>query len=132
MLSWRFSTRGGPRSLAAVKYNERVAECGRAVAAISLTRPIEALRDATVGDLPVAMANGLDDIAFRRARHVISENQRVLEFADAMARDDLETLGDICARSHESLKSDYEVTVPETRCNGARSAIRTWLHRRAK
>ena len=102
-----------PRSLAAGKYNERVAECARAVAAINAFTPVKSLRDATIEDIQVAVQSGLDDVAARRAKHVVTENARVLEFKTALASSDLRKLGDLCARSHESLRDDYEVTVAE-------------------
>ena len=102
-----------PRSLAAGKYNERVAECRRALDAISARRSISALRDATIGDLEAARSDGLDAVAHCRARHVITENDRVLKFKTAIERRDLREIGDLCGESHQSLREDFEVTVPE-------------------
>jgi galactokinase len=99
-----------PRSVAAGKYNERVAECARAVEAISKVRPIDALRDATLEDL---RSVDIDEVARRRARHVITENRRVLEFRDALKSGDKSALGTLCEESHRSLKEDYEVSVAE-------------------
>ncbi|HEX2038511.1 MAG TPA: hypothetical protein VHF47_02140, partial [Acidimicrobiales bacterium] len=53
-----------------------------------------------------------DAVVRRRARHVVSENQRVREFADALAAGHLRDLGDLMACSHASLRDDFEVSVP--------------------
>jgi len=98
------------RSLATSIYNERVQECERAVAFMSKARPVKSLREAALSDLDIAKSHGLDDDAFRRARHVITENQRVLKFKDALIASDFATLGEICDESHQSLKEDYEVS----------------------
>lgn len=102
-----------PRALAASKYNERVAECLRAVLAISAFRSIASLRDATLEDLKAARDSGLDEVAFRRARHVVTENRRVLAFRAALEQCDLGSLANLSSESHASLRADYEVTVPE-------------------
>src|SRR5687768_4116188 len=101
------------RSLAAGAYNVRVQECQRAVAGIQKFKPIQALRDASMEDVRTARSAGLDEVAFRRARHVVTENERVHQFAQALSSSDFRTLGDACARSHDSLRYDYEVTVAE-------------------
>jgi galactokinase len=70
---------------------------------------VAALRDA---NLDMLAAAGLDAVTTSRARHVITENQRTLDAADALARDDLTTLGALMARSHASMRDDFEITVP--------------------
>ena len=52
------------------------------------------------------------DVIWRRARHVISENQRALDAARALACGDLERLGELMAASHRSMRDDFEITVP--------------------
>jgi galactokinase len=52
----------------------------------------------------------LDDITFRRARHIVTENQRVLDAIEAMRADDAMTLGKLMNASHASLRDDFEVT----------------------
>jgi galactokinase len=101
---------GKSRSLATGKYNDRVAECQIAVEAIQQIRPIKSLRDATLDDLA---RSKLPDVIRRRARHVITENQRVLRFRHALETNDLSLIGELSAESHESLKLDYEVSSPE-------------------
>jgi galactokinase len=54
----------------------------------------------------------LPDAVARRAEHVVGENDRVVAVADAMAAGDLPRLGQLFAASHESLRSNYEVSCP--------------------
>jgi galactokinase len=55
----------------------------------------------------------LNPNAFKRACHVVSENQRVLAFADALRHGNFEDLGAIMAASHRSMRDDFEITTPE-------------------
>ena len=91
-------------------YRERVAECQRAVKAIQKARPeVESLRDANVEDL-----KQIDDpVVRRRAKHVITENQRVLDFVAASNDGDLAAMGSLFVESHRSLQADYEVSCQE-------------------
>jgi galactokinase len=101
---------GIPRSLAASAYNARRAECERAVAALASRAPgIRALRDADLAALE-AVRGDLDDAAFRRARHVITENVRVVAMVEALAADDLDGVAAAMKASHASLRDDYEVS----------------------
>jgi galactokinase len=100
------------RALAGGIYNQRVQECQRAVAFLSKQHPTGSLRDAAIERLEEARQTGLDDSAFRRARHVLTENQRVIEFRDALRSSDFAALGDICDASHQSLREDFEVSSP--------------------
>lgn len=103
-----------PRHLTSSFYNQRVAECHRAVKALQRINPkINALRDATLELLQKAKRQGLDEIAFKRARHVIRENERVLAFANALKTKDFQALNHLATESHLSLKEDYEVSCPE-------------------
>lgn len=99
---------GKSRALASSKYNERREEVERAAKALG----VAALRDATMDQLE-RLADALDHVAYRRARHVISENDRCLRFAEALERKDLATVGALMRASHESLRDDYEVSCPE-------------------
>jgi galactokinase len=92
---------------AAGDYRTRRAECERAAAALR----VPALRDVGLDALDRVMA--LPDPLNRRARHVITENQRVLEAAAAMLRGDAPSLGRLFSASHASQRDDYEVSVPE-------------------
>ena len=91
-------------------YAERRRACERAAAALGLP----ALRDATIEDLEVALGRGdLDEVTFRRARHVVTENDRVLEVVDLLRRGDLTAIGPALAGAHRSLRDDYEVSCAE-------------------
>jgi galactokinase len=89
------------RTLVGSAYADRVAECARAEDALG------PLRLATLDDVA---AVDLDDVARRRSRHVVSENQRVREFADALERADYTTAGAIMSASHRSLAVDFETS----------------------
>ena len=104
---------GSPHKLEASAYNERLAECARAVAAIRELDPsVRALRD--VDEVLLARARDrMDGIAFARASHVVAENARVLEAEGALAAGDLDEVGRLFAASHASLRDLYEVSSPE-------------------
>jgi|GEM_PF-67334 len=100
-----------PRTLAGSAYNRRRAECAEAVRQLQAVHPeVQALRDA---DLAMLAAAGLEGVVLRRARHVVTENARVLECAAALRRGDLAALEPLLAASHASLRDDYEVSGPE-------------------
>jgi galactokinase len=73
---------------------------------------IAALRDVSVADLE-RHATTLPDNVHRRCRHVIGENQRVLDGIDALARGDAAAFGELMNASHVSLRDDYEVSCTE-------------------
>jgi galactokinase len=93
---------GERRTLAGSAYAERRAQCE---AAEEVVGP---LRKATVGDLDAIE----DDVLRRRARHVVTENERVLAFARCLAAGDLVGAGRLMAASHASLRDDFEVSTP--------------------
>ena len=91
-------------------YRERVAECAAAVAAIKTKYPkVESLRDAKLPQLTLVS----DPVARRRARHAISESDRVGEFVTASAMRDPWEMGRLFVASHRSLQYDYEVSCEE-------------------
>jgi galactokinase len=96
---------GVTRGLVDGHYNARRRQCEAAAA----TMGVSALRDA---NLDMLTATNLDAVTTARARHVITENQRTLEAADALAKSDLVTLGTLMAQSHESMRDDFEITIP--------------------
>lgn len=99
-----------PRTLAASAYNRRRSECEAAVRAIAVEAPsVVALRDADMDLLDRARPR-MSDTVYRRARHVITENQRVLDSVRALRQGDAATFGRLMNASHESLRDDYEVT----------------------
>jgi galactokinase len=93
---------GVPRTLAASKYNERRAECEEA----SRKLGVRALRDVT----DPAVVEALPEPLRRRARHVVLEDLRVLEAAQGASP---ERFGELMNASHDSLRDDYEVSIPE-------------------
>lgn len=98
---------GVTRGLVDSAYNERRAQCAAAAAHYG----VAALRDLDLAQLEAGRGD-LDDITFRRARHVVSENARTGQAAAAMARGDLASLGVAMRASHASLRDDFEVSVP--------------------
>ena len=70
-----------------------------------------ALRDLDLAALE-SRAAGLDAVVLRRARHIVTENQRTLDAARALAAGDLRCLGRLMAESHASMRDDFQITVP--------------------
>jgi galactokinase len=93
------------RGLVDSAYNERRSQCESA----ARTFGIKALRDISLADFE-HRAGELDDLTHRRARHVISENERTLAAAEAMKAGDAKTLGQLMNASHASLRDDFEVS----------------------
>ena len=99
--------------LASGEYNKRRASCEEAVRLLSpVLGPIKALRDVTPADLE-ANKGLLSDVTYRRARHIVTENERVLEAADALAAGDLSRCGALMNQSHVSMRDDYEISCEE-------------------
>jgi len=90
------------------RYGERRASCEAGAAALG----VASLRELTVDDLPRARAE-LDDVTFRRVRHVVSENRRVLDVVRTLREDGPTAIGALLDASHASLRDDFEVSVPE-------------------
>ncbi len=104
---------GMPHALAGGEYNTRRAQCEEGVAYLRNFLPsIQALRDVTPDQLDT-FAGGLSHVVQQRCRHVVSENQRVGAFAQALESSNCDQLGDLMAASHASLRNDYEVSCPE-------------------
>jgi galactokinase len=104
---------GSPRRLEASEYNARRAECEEAVAIIAQRDPsVRSLRDVDVDKLITARF-ALSERIFRRAEHVVRENERVLEAVDAFEAGDLDAVGRLFAQSHASLRDLFEVSSPE-------------------
>lgn len=101
------------RELVSSKYAERVEECREAVAILREAFPdVRSLRDVTMTQMESAR-DELGDRLFRRARHVISENERVLAAAEALKALDFPALGKLMDYGHESCRHDYENSTPE-------------------
>lgn len=90
------------------EYSKRRAQCEAAARTLKLP----SLRDATLKDLTAAMPR-MDAVVFRRARHVITENQRTLDAAKAIEAGDWDAVGRLMYASHTSLRDDYQVSSPE-------------------
>jgi galactokinase len=93
-----------PRELAGTPYNQRREECAAAARALGLA----SLRDADESQI-----ESLPDGLRRRARHVVTENARVLAAKAALRDGDCGTLGRLFAESHASLRDDFEASAPE-------------------
>lgn len=93
------------RGLVDSAYNERRAQCEQAASFFG----VPALRDVSLDEFNAKCAN-LDDVVMRRARHIVTENQRVLETVAAMRAGDVLKAGRLFNESHASLRDDFEVT----------------------
>jgi galactokinase len=93
------------RELVTSAYNERRQQCETAAKFFN----VPALRDVTLVQLE-AVKDLLDDLVYRRARHVVSENERTIAAANAMRAGDAVLLGQLMNESHASLRDDFEVT----------------------
>jgi galactokinase len=99
--------------LASSEYNARREECEQGVRILSKDLPnIKSLRDVSLKDLE-GYGSGLPDVVYRRCRHVITENDRVLRTATALRNGELSTFGKLMAQSQQSLRDDYEVSCQE-------------------
>jgi galactokinase len=94
--------------LADGEYARRRAQCEQAVKVLN----VRALRDATLPLLEAARSR-MDPVVFRRARHVITENERVLQAARALQAGQWPKVGELMYASHASLRDDFEVSCPE-------------------
>jgi len=106
--AWLLADSRVRHELAGSAYNQRRAECEAAAKALGLS----SLRDATENDLK-RIANPIER---QRARHVVTENARVLQAADALRRRAPRGLGPMLYASHESLRLDFAVSCRELDC----------------
>lgn len=98
------------RNLTDSKYNERRAECEEAVRLISDKRKIEHLSQLSIKDIPLLESSIDNPVILSRAKHIISENNRVLEAVKVLHNSDIVRFGILMNESHDSLKNDYDVT----------------------
>lgn len=89
-------------------YAERRASCEEGALALG----VGSLRDVSVDDLDRARAQ-LDDVTFRRVKHVVTENQRVLDTVQALREHGPTAIGELLDASHRSMRDDFEISVPE-------------------
>ena len=95
------------RGLVGSEYNTRRLQCEAAASHYG----VKALRDLSLARLE-ADAGDLDATVLRRARHIVTENQRTLDAAAALAAGDLRHMGVLMAASHVSMRDDFEITTP--------------------
>lgn len=95
------------RELAESKYNQRRAECDQALSILNQHYALPNLCQATLDQVNQTIQ---DSVLKARARHVITENARVLESKKALEKGDLQWFGKLLNDSHHSLRYDYEVT----------------------
>lgn len=101
------------RGLVGSAYNERRRQCEEAVRILQGVLPgIRALRDVTAGDL-ARYGHLLPPVVLKRARHVVTENARVLDAIRALEAGRPEEFGRLMDASHASLRDDFEVSSPE-------------------
>lgn len=98
---------GTRRGLVGSAYNERRASCEAAARFFG----VPALRDVTLAQFE-ARIDELDEVIRKRARHVITENERTIAAKDAMLAGDAVTLGQLMNASHISMRDDFEISTP--------------------
>jgi galactokinase len=115
-IAWLVASSGVVRRLRAGGYGDRVAECRSAVAAAAAAGVAppgaRALRDFGLADL-ASLERVLAPVGFRRARHVITENARVLAACERLAAADAPGVGALLREGMRSLREDFEVSTPE-------------------
>ena len=95
------------------EYNQRRAECEEGVRLLASQLPgVRSLRDVELSDLE-RYGRELPEKIYRRCRHVVSENARVLNASAALQNGDVTALGKLMVESHRSLRDDYEVSCAE-------------------
>lgn len=100
-------------SLAGSEYNKRRASCEEGVRLLaSALGPIAALRDVT-REMLESNRRLLPEETYRRCRHIITENARVIAAGKAFEAEEWETVGHLMDESHVSMRDDYEITCPE-------------------
>ena len=102
---------GVRRDLATSEYNKRRGEATEALEKLA-DSGIQSYKDVTLKKLD-EKKSGLGETLFRRARHVVTENERVKKAVCALRGDDFLELGKLLFQSHESLRDDYQVSCPE-------------------
>ncbi|MEZ9243449.1 galactokinase [Vibrio lentus] len=96
------------RGLVDSEYNTRREQCEEAARIFG----VPALRDVTIEQFN-AKVSELDEMVAKRARHVITENDRTVEAAQALRTHDMKRMGELMAESHASMRDDFEITVKE-------------------
>jgi galactokinase len=98
------------RGLTDSKYNERRGECDRAVELLQPYKAIKNLSQLHSDEISLLDKYITNPVVMQRAKHVISENGRVLEAIDVLKNNNISRFGELMNQSHDSLRNDYEVT----------------------
>jgi galactokinase len=101
------------RGLTDSKYNERRGECEKAVELLQPYRQIRNLSELHTDEIPVLDKYITNEVIRKRAKHVISENGRVIEAVSVLKANNIVRFGELMNLSHDSLSKDYEVTGTE-------------------
>ena len=113
--SWLVIDSGKRRGLVDSEYNQRRRECEEAIRLASTQftgRLIRNLKDIKVTDLP-ELKRVCNDTVYKRLRHVVTENGRVLSVVVALRKGDVDRVGQLLHESHQSLRDDFEVSCDE-------------------
>ena len=94
------------RGLVDSEYNLRREQCEEGAAILG----VSSLREANMTMLEKAKSR-MSDVVYRRAKHIITENQRTLEASEALKVGDIQTVSTAMAQSHVSMRDDFEITV---------------------
>jgi galactokinase len=101
------------RALTGSEYNVRRSQCEQAVSVLAKHLPdVTALRDVTPKQLE-RFRREMDDVVYRRARHVVTEDSRVLQVSRDLYEHRIDHVGELLVEGHRSLRDDYEVSIPE-------------------
>lgn len=112
-ISFILTDSGVRHSLVDGEYNSRADECAAALACLTRAQPaVESLRDVS-GDMLETHKSNMNELQYRRSRHVVSENQRVLDTVQALEAGDLQQVGLLLSACHASLRDDFEVSCDE-------------------
>lgn len=101
------------RRLGDSKYNERRAECEKALLEIQTVKAVKSLGELTEAEFEEVKGVIKESNCRKRAHHAVSENQRTIKAVDALKADNIELFGRLMNESHISLRDDYEVTGKE-------------------
>lgn len=100
-------------SLVNSAYNDRRRECETALSDLQTVTSIKTLGDLSNEDFESFQSAIKDPVCLKRARHAVHENQRTIQAVEALKNNDIALFGKLMNASHESLKTDYEVSCPE-------------------
>ncbi len=90
-------------------YGERRRECEQGARLLG----VASLRDATLPQLEAAR-DTLGDVVYRRVRHIVTENQRVLDTVATLRAQGPLAIGELLNASHASMRDDFEISVPDS------------------